>query len=77
MHALAECVHMAAHYVKPQGRTLVALRVRDSRELMKVASYLEAASKEHALFHEPDIGNEPTAIACFDDGEIFRKLRLF
>ncbi len=37
---------------------------------------LDFYHKQYAEFIEPDVGNKVTAIACFDDGKMFKRLKL-
>lgn len=37
---------------------------------------LDLVGKDYSSFHEPDLGNQLTAIALQDDGRMFKKLKL-
>ena len=58
------------------NETLIHLGVSNLRELSEWKKTLEALGKEHSWFLEPDQLGAPTAIACYDSGEIFSKLPL-
>jgi len=55
--------------------TLVFLSVRFPRDLQKWSEKLKACDKEFSVFREPDQNNEVTALACYDDGRIFKTLK--
>ena|SRR6056300_789102 len=45
------------------SNTVVCLRVDGAEGLMQLAEDAERAGVAHSVFREPDIGNEPTAMA--------------
>lgn len=59
-----------------KNQTIVFVKVRDEERLTRLMWKLEKEGKAFSKFYEPDIGNQLTAIACYDDGEIFSKLQL-
>lgn len=70
-HALAELVYYAAsdghapmeRWVE-QDKTLIVLGARDLQHLKDIHGYVKDRF-EHRVFHEPDIGGEPTALAIY------------
>ena len=74
MHAVLEFA--AKYWDSVEQSTMVVLEVKNKWQLEKWAQDLEDQDKMFAIFHEPDIANELTALACFDEGEIFRRLNL-
>jgi hypothetical protein len=76
MHAIAE---FASHYwdvLDYSNQTVVVLEVKYKWQLEEWERRLEDQDKTYRSFHEPDLENELTAIACLDEGEIFKKLNL-
>lgn len=60
-----------------KSNTIVILEVRDIDELMDLAFDLDAEDISFSQFHEPDLQNEPTAIAIAPEGRSFcRRLPL-
>ena len=55
---------------------MIHLAVKDEFALMKWSDKLKILEKQFVEFHEPDLGNGLTAIACIDEGEVFKKLQL-
>lgn len=71
-------MHALAGYCDDYGwenDTLIVLRVKDEDALDRWRWRLDRQNKGYSTFCEPDIGGELTAIACEDDGKIFRKLQ--
>lgn len=58
-----------------QNSTLVYLSVDDEEHLKRWEQKLSVRGYEFSKFHEPDIGNELTAVACYTDTNIFSSLR--
>lgn len=56
--------------------TVVFLGVKNEDALMLWEAKLMDRQKPYACFHEPDLHDQLTAIACIDSGEIFRKLNI-
>lgn len=56
-----------------KNQYLIYLKVDD---ILFWKSKLDLLNKQYAEFIEPDVGNKITAIACLDDGKIFKKLEL-
>jgi len=56
--------------------TVVQLAVRGEAELKYWCWKLDKSKKDWIGFHEPDLGNQLTSIACVDTGEIFKNLPL-
>jgi hypothetical protein len=75
-HAVAEFL-LGGHNRSNWGNgTLVYLGVKNRGQLEKWKTKLEDRQISFAIFREPDIGNEPTAIATTEGGELFTKLQL-
>ena len=74
-HALAQyALDHPVEFQKWHNTTIVYLGVRNLVELK--AWNLELLKKKVASsFFEPDLDNQITAIACYDDGRIFKDLR--
>lgn len=53
--------------------TLVYLQVHNEEELLR---WVDKINSDIALFREPDIGNEATALATLSYGDEFRELKL-
>jgi hypothetical protein len=53
---------------------LIVLSVRNLIELRKYI--FKKWYLNHSIFYEPDLENQPTALACYCDGKIFSKLKL-
>jgi len=58
------------------NETLIQLSVRNKLELEHWGWKLDKAKKHWIGFKEPDLGDQLTAIACVDTGEIFKNLPL-
>lgn len=56
-----------------KNQYLIYLKIDD---ILFWKSKLDLLNKQYAEFIEPDVGNKITAIACLDDGKIFKKLEL-
>jgi hypothetical protein len=56
-----------------KNQYLIYLKVDD---ILFWKSKLDLLNKQYAEFIEPDVGNKITAIACLDEGKIFKKLEL-
>lgn len=74
-HALAQWMleNKEHHW---QNNTLVYVSVEDEEHLDMWCSKLRSKGQSYSEFHEPDIDNQKTAIACYSDGKIFGKLKL-
>jgi hypothetical protein len=77
MHALAQ---YAIEYPKEfhlwNNTTITVLGVRNLIELKIWHMELLKKEKIFSSFYEPDLDGQVTAIACYDDGRIFKDLRL-
>jgi hypothetical protein len=58
-----------------RNHTLVYLAVDNEDKLKELRFKLERRGYDHSTFHEPDIGDELTAVACHTQDKIFSKLR--
>jgi hypothetical protein len=63
-----------------ENKTLIYLGVPDAESLLRWEKKLELRDIDYKIFCEPDIGNQPTALAtCIwnkNDSKIFQKLEL-
>jgi hypothetical protein len=55
--------------------TLVFLSIRFPKGFQHWSDKLKSRNMIHSLYREPDQNYEPTALACLDEGEIFRTLK--
>jgi hypothetical protein len=74
-HALAEFLLHGPNTEWKNG-TLIYLGVKGQIQLENLMHKLERRDINFAVFHEPDIGNQPTAIATDQKCEYFEKLNL-
>ena len=75
-HAVAEYILYYPELAEKWGNsTLVFLGVRFPKGLREWHDKLEGAQKKFVAFFEPDQDEQITAIACLDDGRIFKDLR--
>jgi peptidyl-tRNA hydrolase len=73
-HALAEfLLHRKTDW---NNGTLVYLGVKDLRELLKWMKKFDQTEIPYSVFHEPDIGNEPTALATNVNSWIVKGINL-
>lgn len=68
---------MIEHPGEWKNEYLIYLSIQDIEDLYKWASKIEEKDKKYSIFFEPDIGNEPTALAVRDNGKLFKKLKLW
>ena len=76
-HALAG--YLLKHPTQGQdwgNHTLIYLQTDNEETLNLWADKLEYRDIPFCMFREPDINNEATALACYCDGKMFRKLKL-
>ena len=59
-----------------RNQTLVYLKARNKTHLLNITMKLLYSGITHVRFHEPDIGNEITAIASLGTNPTFKKLQL-
>ena len=74
-HAVAEYL-LHVHDDSWSNGTLVYLAIRNENDLMFWEETLKHNSIDYAVFREPDIGNQLTAISVVSDGDLFKKERL-
>lgn len=74
-HAIAEFLLRGPKTEWSNG-TIVILGVEDEGELKTWATWLEIKGKPFTAFREPDIGNQMTALATVDGGNVFHRLAL-
>ena len=73
-HAVAQHIIEYPHLWK--NEYLIYLQIDDLNKLCEWEWKLKRDGKEFSVFREPDINDEPTAIAVCDDGKMFKKLKL-
>ena len=56
--------------------TIVFLAVQNEQTLNLWSLKLSDKNKVFVKWHEPDLNGQMTAIACIDEGEVFKKLNL-
>jgi hypothetical protein len=77
VHAASEFAIEFPDLFKDWGnKTTVVLGVRFPRGLRKWMEILKARGKLYTVFYEDDQEGQPTGIACYDTGEIFKDLPL-
>jgi len=74
-HAIAEFLLRGPKTEWDNG-TIVILGVKDEGELRTWATWLEVKRTPYTAFREPDIGNQMTALATVDGGNVFHRLAL-
>jgi len=75
IHAVA-AYYESGNFTTWHNNTVVQLAVRNEDHLRSLSWKLDQHKKRYACFHEPDLGNQLTSIACIDTGEIFKNLPL-
>jgi hypothetical protein len=80
-YSAVQAGHAVAQYMVEfpdlwRNHTLIYLRVKNEKELLEWRDKMIMRSHPYALFREPDIRNEATAMAVQDTGKIFSKLAL-
>lgn len=76
-HALAQyALEHTQEFNEWNNHTIVFLDVKDESALYKWKDKLYYSDKAISVFFEPDVNNQLTAIACYDDGEIFKNLQI-
>jgi hypothetical protein len=74
-HALAQFGLDHPKEFKEWGnKTIVFLGIRNFKKMIKWVTILENLDKAFSDFYEPDLDMQLTAIACYDNGEDFKKL---
>lgn len=73
-HALAQ--YMIDFPGAWKNGTLVFAKVKNIYALLKLREELSLSKKKYSEFYEPDIGNELTAIACYDGEATFHNCQL-
>ena len=74
----AVCKYALEHYdlfKQWNNETIVYLGVRNLIALREWNVNLAKKNKIYSVWREPDLDNQETAIACYDDGKIFEGLR--
>ena len=74
-HAVAEWA-LRGPKTKWKNGTLIVLGVSGKRQLEAWMRRLERLGVTFRTFREPDIGNQPTALAAVHTGSVFRSLTL-
>jgi hypothetical protein len=73
-HALAE--YMIKFPEKWKNETLVFVAVKNIWGLKRLQQKLDTQDKLFAIFKEPDLNGEETAIACYESEDMFKNLQL-
>jgi len=74
-HAVAEWL-IRGPKTKWKNGTLIVLGVTGVRALKSWQARLEGNDVPYRIFREPDLGDQPTALAAVHTGEIFKPLKL-
>lgn len=72
-HAVAKWL---LHDQSWQNETLIYLGVRNEEDLTHWAEKLNKKDVSYVMFREPDINNQATALASYNDGKIFKNVKL-
>lgn len=75
-HSIAEYLLAQPFLFGWNNGTMVFLRVKNEKELLKWGEKFDSLDKPWAGFREPDIGNQMTAITTIDNGELFKGMEL-
>ncbi len=76
-HALAQyALEHTQEFNEWNNETIVFLDVKDEKALLKWKDKLFYSDKKISVFTEPDIGDQITAISCYDTGEILKNLQV-
>ena len=76
-HALAQyALEHTQEFNEWNNETIVFLDVKDEKSLLKWKDKLFYSDKKISVFTEPDIGDQITAISCYDTGEILKNLQV-
>lgn len=76
-HALAQyALEHTQEFNEWNNHTIVFLDVKNEKSLLKWKDKLFYSDKKISVFIEPDIGDQITAISCYDTGEIFKNLQV-
>jgi hypothetical protein len=75
-HAVAEYLLNGFNEAAWDNGTLVYLGVKNLMHLNKWMIKLDDRDIKYAVFREPDIGDQPTALATTEGSDLFRKLNL-
>ncbi len=74
-HGVAEYLLTNPNTIWKNG-TLVYLGVKNEDKMMEWQFDLKQNNADHTCFHEPDLNNQITSIACVDSQKTFKKLKL-
>jgi hypothetical protein len=58
------------------NHTLIFLEVENEFKLLRLLDKVKDKEDNFSTFHEPDIGNQLTAIACHTNSRVFSNLKL-
>lgn len=76
-HAISEfALNLPDIFSEWNNGTVVVLSVRNLIELRDWIKRLCQMGRAFSAFEEPDLDGHPTALACYDKGEIFKGLPL-
>lgn len=67
---------MLEHPDSWKNEYLIYLHVKDLDDLLKWEWKMQEHDIPYSMFTEPDIENQPTALAVKSDGKMFAKLKL-
>lgn len=75
-HALAQfALEFNVKFRLWNNSTIIFLATRNLIELKEFEIILNRLRKDFTSFREPDLNGQLTAIACYDNGQIFKNLR--
>jgi hypothetical protein len=74
-HAVSRWSRVNPDHLWWDNETMAYLVVDDESHLKRWCEKLKVRGYDFIEFHEPDIGNQLTAIACYSDDKIFRGLK--
>jgi hypothetical protein len=55
---------------------LIYLETRFPSGIKETQDRLDRFKRDYSVFREPDLGGQPTALACLDTGEMFKSMRI-
>jgi hypothetical protein len=73
-HAVAQ--HLVEFPDLWRNQTLVYLKIKNEDKLIEWRDKLIVRGIPYAIFREPDLQNQATALACLSDGNMFKNLDL-
>jgi hypothetical protein len=77
-HALANfALNNTQEFLNWNNQTIVILGVRYPQGIYDWEDKLKAKGVNHSMFFEPDQFGQPTALVCYDTGELFKDLKIY